>query len=84
MDPQTTEVITTPDGVSVDMGHYNQPHFRSAVEDAIDEKLLVSYMKQGWTYDESITRQLYHKARMAERYPEGPDGKLFKEAASGV
>lgn len=80
MDPNSQEVISTPDGVTVDMSYYNQPHFRRAIEEDIDDMLLKKYMDKGLTFQEAITLQLYHCARVVARGYKGKWADLFDKA----
>lgn len=73
MNPNTTEVITTDDGVTVDMGYYNVPPVRERYMAEMDEGFIAQLVKTGLSFDEAVTKGLYHKARVHVRHPKGSE-----------
>ena len=68
MDPNSNHVIDE-GGLSIDMALYNTPRNREIIEEQTSSDMLALLMKQhGYTYQEALTKQLYHVARMDEKY----------------
>lgn len=74
MDPNCKEVIDTGDRVVVDMGFFNVPPVREHYAKECDQGMVEMIQRQlGLTYEEALTKSLYHACRMIVR-PGGRDG----------
>ena len=75
MSPDIAEVIDTGDGIKVDMGFFNVPPVREQYIARCDMGMVKMLMeRQGLTFDEAITKSLYHACRMVVRQDDPSDG----------